>query len=175
MACHPCHHLTCHPHFHHHLPTPLPTQSATAVINLLSQKHPLTFASEQLSPILRFISSTSQQTSIVSSFRSTAATPSSLLTPPKQICSRRVFDLSLRYIYIYIFPYFFHYIYCTNIYLLDRLCMCTVTTKHITTGTTPRWIATSPPHHQHTQQQKGLEMYLEPMVGFFFLIFFLQY
>ena len=82
---------------------------------------------------------------------------------------------SLRYIYILFFSYFFHYIYYTIIYLLDRLHMHTVTTKHITMGTTPWWIATSPPHHQHTQRQKGLEMYLEPFVGFFFFIFFLQY
>ena len=69
------------------------------------------------------------------------------------------------YIYSFFFPYFFHYIYCTNVYLLDRLCMHTVTTKHITMGTTPRWITTSPPHHQHTQRQKGLETYLEPFMS----------
>ena len=58
---------------------PIPTQPATAVIKSLSQKHPLAFASEQLSPIPESTSSISQQTSLPTASTSSSTTATSLL------------------------------------------------------------------------------------------------
>ena len=66
-------------------PSPPPTQSATAAIKSLSQKHPLAFGSEQLSPISESIPSIAQQTPTSTSsasstaFTTTTTTATSLL------------------------------------------------------------------------------------------------
>ena len=60
-------------------PPPLPTQSATATIKSLSQKHPLAFGSEQSSSISESISSAQQSTS--NSSTNPTSTPATSLLP----------------------------------------------------------------------------------------------
>ena len=69
---------------------------------------------------------------------------------------------------------FFFHIYCTNVYLLYRLHMCTVTTKHVTMGTTSWHL---PPQHINIpSDEKGLtcrlRRILSPCRFFFSLLFF---
>ena len=128
MARCPHHRLMCHPHFHHHLHTPLPTQSVTAVINSLSQKCPLAFVSEQLSPILG-----------------------------------KGLEMYLEPMVVFFFSHFFFYI--TNIYLwLDH------TTSPQCVWPRDHCIDMSNQHqndddgHMATQWYKGLSMCLKPLL-----------
>ena len=91
-------------------------------------------------------------------------TPSSLSIPPANTQQNRL-KTCLR-----LKPKisFFH-IYCTNVYLLYRLHMCTVTTKNVTMGTTSRH---SPPQHISIPSNKMTRDVSRALGRFFFSPFF---
>ena len=189
IATSPCHHSTCHPHFHHHLHTlpfmsevsPIPksvsstsqTTSTTIVCSSLASSHhlsvapsttPTSYLKGKFPHLFFFIFLYTNH--LEHQVHSCHPTPPSLSIPPANTQWNRLetcLCLDPK-----IFFFFFIYIVLMFIYCHHQTCH---NGHHIL------MIATSPPH-QHTQQQKGLDLllktYLKPLVGFFFLLF-LQY
>ena len=185
IAMSPCHCSTSHPHFHHHLHTLAFTSEVSPILKSLSSTSQKTstmivcslLASSHHLSIAPNTTPTSYLKGkfphlfffifyilIILSTRSTATTPPhhhyQYQPTPNEIGSRRVCVSSLRF-------FFFFFSVLMFIYCHHQTCH---NGHHIL------MIATSPPH-QYTQRWKGLdlllEMYLKPLVGFFFSLFFM--